>query len=318
MDSPFHRGERQLQAAIGVRDKVERMGQRVIRDFLPAEHAEFYAGLPFIFLGSVDGSGRPWASMLTGRPGFMSSPDPGTLTIDALPVAGDALRGNLQTNARLGLLGIDYAPRRRNRLAAAVAATTDTAIQLDIHQTFGNCPMYIQARDYLPADTMEGMQAELPHTTFSHFDEAAQTFIQQADNFYIASHHTDADDKHVRNGVDVSHRGGKPGFVRINDDQSLTFPDFRGNRHFNTLGNIVLNKQAGLLFVDFTNGDLLQLTGTAVIDTDSPDIARFEGAERLVHFTLDTGTLLPKAIPGKWNFIDYSPRLAKTGSWTRN
>jgi predicted pyridoxine 5'-phosphate oxidase superfamily flavin-nucleotide-binding protein len=318
-DSPFHRGERQLQTALGVRDKVEKMGQRVIRDHLPEQHAEFYAGLPYVFIGSVDASGRPWASMLTGQPGFMHSSDPSRFNINAWPVAGDALRDNLATGARLGLLGIDYAPRRRNRMAAGVVSTENNSMQLDVHQTFGNCPQYIQAREYLPVESgqndpdenLDGHHAQ----TFTEFDEAAQKLIAAADNFYIASYYAAADDEHVRNGADVSHRGGKPGFVRVNDERSLSIPDFSGNRHFNTLGNILLNGKAGLLFIDFDSGDALQLTGTAVIDTDCPDVARFEGAERLVHFTLESGALLRGAVPGQWNFIDYSPRLTKTGSW---
>ena len=65
-------------------------------------------------------------------------------------------------------------------------------------------------------------------------------------------------------GIDVSHRGGKPGFVRVDDGVGgtvLTFPDFRGNFFFNTLGNITAHPKAGLLFVDHETGGVLQLTG---------------------------------------------------------
>jgi len=301
-----------MQEALGVRDKVERMGQRMIRDHLPEQHAEFYSSLPFVFAGSVDASGRPWASLLMGQPGFMHSPNPGVLSIDAWPMAGDALHDNLYPNARIGLLGIDFATRRRNRLAAGIASTSGQSIQLAIHQTFGNCPMYIQAREY------ERPAFDTPHkagapVSLSRLSEDAQNIIANADNFYIASHH--ADGGAARHGADVSHRGGKPGFVRIDDDQSLTFPDFRGNRHFNTLGNILLNNKAGLLFIDFASGDLLQLTGKASIDTTSPHIKAFAGAERLVHFQLKSGTLLPRAIDGSWQFIDYASQLNSTGSW---
>jgi predicted pyridoxine 5'-phosphate oxidase superfamily flavin-nucleotide-binding protein len=53
----------------------------------------------------------------------------------------------------------------------------------------------------------------------------------------------------------VSHRGGRPGFVRIDGDDTLTVPDFNGNRFFNTLGNLAVHPRAGLLFIDFDNGD---------------------------------------------------------------
>ncbi|MFX6019220.1 pyridoxamine 5'-phosphate oxidase family protein, partial [Acinetobacter baumannii] len=84
-----------------------------------------------------------------------------------------------------------------------------------------------------------------------------------------------------RRQVDVSHRGGKPGFVRVDEAGVLTVPDFNGNRFFSTLGNIVLDGHAGLLFVDYASGDVLQMTGQAEVILDSPEIAAFEGAERL-------------------------------------
>ena len=73
--SPFHRGEVEIQTRLGVRDKIEMIGRRIIRDRMPDEHRSFFAQLPFIVVGSVDAAGRPWASLLTGAPGFVSSPD---------------------------------------------------------------------------------------------------------------------------------------------------------------------------------------------------------------------------------------------------
>ncbi|MEE9300595.1 MAG: pyridoxamine 5'-phosphate oxidase family protein, partial [Alphaproteobacteria bacterium] len=89
--SPFHRGEREVQERVGVRDKMEQFGRRVIRDHLPDEHREFYAQLPFIFIGSVDTQARPWASIVTGEPGFISTPDSKTLAVGVRPLYGDPL-----------------------------------------------------------------------------------------------------------------------------------------------------------------------------------------------------------------------------------
>ncbi|XLM22644.1 pyridoxamine 5'-phosphate oxidase family protein, partial [Chromobacterium piscinae] len=61
-----------------------------------------------------------------------------------------------------------------------------------------------------------------------------------------------------------SHRGGKPGFVKIDGD-TLTIPDFAGNGYFNTLGNLLRHPRAGLLFIDFSSGDTLQLAGRAEV-----------------------------------------------------
>ena len=66
--SPFHRGEREIQERLGVREQIEEVGKRFIRGFMPGEHRAFYARLPFLLIGSVDNraplgvgsGGAPW------------------------------------------------------------------------------------------------------------------------------------------------------------------------------------------------------------------------------------------------------------------
>ena len=86
-------------------------------------------------------------------------------------------------------------------------------------------------------------------------------------------------------GLDVSHRGGPPGFVRVDGDV-LTIPDYRGNRYFNTLGNLLLEPRAALLFVDFARGEMLQLQGRGDVAWDEADLP---GAERTWRFTVERG-----------------------------
>src|SRR5262245_65855305 len=114
--SPYHAGEQALQERAGVRERAERAGRRMIRDFMPEQHRQFFAAQPLAFVGSIDARGRPWASLLTGRPGFMGSPDPRALRVDALPAPGDPLSENLAAGAPPGMLGIDVATRPRNRV----------------------------------------------------------------------------------------------------------------------------------------------------------------------------------------------------------
>jgi ferredoxin-NADP reductase/predicted pyridoxine 5'-phosphate oxidase superfamily flavin-nucleotide-binding protein len=312
--SPFHQGEREIQTRLGVRDKIDAVGQRFIRDHIPDEHREFYAQLPFLMIGTIDKEGRPWASVLAGRPGFIHSPDPYTLEINTSPVCGDPLNDNLTKGAQVGLLGIEYRSRRRNRMTGRIAALNDGRIEIKVDQTFGNCPQYIQSRDFTLLPDIDKTGEVRPIQRLRHLDERARRIISQADNFYIATHYSD-DPGDRTQGTDISHRGGKPGFVRIEGDQTMTYPDFVGNYHFNTLGNILLNPRAGLLFIDFDAGDLLFLTVTAEIVWDSAEKRAFDGAERLVSFTLDEGLLVESAMPIRWNFLDYSPSLDKTGSW---
>ena len=202
-----------------------------------------------------------------GRPGFVESPDSQTLKINTRLVFGDPLTGHLSEGTDVGLLGIEYHSRRRNRMTGKVTEISDHSIIVKIDQTFGNCPQYIQSRDFELLPEIETVGEVLATTPVKRLDDRAQKIIAGADHFYIATHYSEnaGDDSH---GADVSHRGGKPGFVRIEDDRSLIFPDFVGNSHFNTIGNIFLNPRAGLMFIDFERGDLLYLTGKAEIIWD--------------------------------------------------
>jgi len=312
--SPFHRGEHEIQSRLGVREQIEHVGQRFIRDYLPGEHRQFYAQLPLLLVGSIDPSGRPWASVLAGRPGFLKSPDPRTLEVHVRPLFGDPLNENLAEGAQVGVLGIEYSTRRRNRLNGEVSLMGEGYFRIGVGQAFGNCPQYIQARNFELLPAIDHIGESRPVRRMHRLDERAREIISQADNFHIATHLSDRSGDAAQ-GADVSHRGGKPGFVRIDDAKNLTFPDFSGNYHFNTLGNILLNPRAGLLFIDFEQGDLLYLTCSAEIIWDSEECRAFAGAERLVRFTLDEGILLENAMPIRWDFLDYSPSLDQTGSW---
>jgi len=312
--SPFHRGEHEVQTRVGVRDSSEHIGQRFIRDYLPGEHKAFFTQLPFVLVGAIDADGRPWASILMGRPGFIDASDAHTLKINARQVFGDPLAGILVKGTDLGLLGIEFETRRRNRLSGKVTEFDDQTITLEINQTFGNCPQYIQSRDYELLPEIDAIGQPLPTQKIKKIGNRAQEIIRTADNFYIATHFSE-NEIDASQGADVSHRGGKPGFVRIENDRTLTIPDFAGNNHFNTIGNIVVNPRAGLLFIDFEGGDLLYLTGKAKIIWDSDETRAFVGAERFIRLTLDEGVLIENAVPIRWDFHDYSPSLGFTGSW---
>jgi len=312
--SPFHRGEQEIQTRLGVREQVENVGQRFIRDYMPGEHRHFYAQLPMLLVGSIDKSGRPWASVMVGRPGFLNTPDSRTLTIQSRPAFGDPLNDNLATGAQLGMLGIDYSTRRRNRLNGILTSIEESFLEVSVGQAFGNCPQYIQARDFEFLPAIDHLDEPRPTRHLDRLDKQAREVMTKADNFYIATHSSD-NSGNAADGTDVSHRGGKQGFVRIEDDKTLTFPDFSGNYHFNTMGNILLDPRAGLLFIDFENGDLLYLTCSAEIIWDSEELRAFTGAERLVKLTLDEGILVEGSMPIRWKFLEYSPSLDFTGSW---
>lgn len=305
-DSPFHAGERAIQARLGLQERLDRQGRRVIRTVLTAQHRSFFGMLPYVLVGSVDAQGQPWASMLVGAPGFLSSPDARTLQVDARPLPGDPLAANLSEGAALGLLGIELASRRRNRVNGLVRSRRTDGFTVQVEQTFGNCPQYIQARhaSLAPIDPPEPRAI----VALDRFGEEETALIAAADTFFIATAVEEAAAGRAA-GVDVSHRGGRPGFVWIDDARTLTIPDYSGNNHFNSFGNLELNPRAGLLFVDFKTGDLLHLTGTARVIWDGEEIRRHAGAERLLRFQLRQGRRLPASLPLQWSEPEFSPFL---------
>lgn len=311
--SPWHAGEQALQRHAGVGGRMEEIGRHVLRDYLIDQHRAFYAQLPFIVLGTVDDRGDAWATVRANMPGFLQSPDPQTLHVALARQAADPADTGMDDGAAIGMLGIELHTRRRNRLNGTIRRTGPEDFDVDAGQSYGNCPKYIQLRDF---GFVRDPSAEpiAPPISLTALDSEARRIIGMADTFFVATY---ADLAHGERQADVSHRGGKPGFVRAGDDGVLTIPDFAGNLFFNTLGNILANGKAGLVFADFETGDILQLTGDAEVVLDSSELEAFEGAERLWRFTPRRIIRRPDALPLRWasHAEGQSPSLRMTGSW---
>lgn len=268
LTSPWHAGEVELQRLVGSHEKMAAVGPMVIRPYMPDQHRAFFAELPFVVLGSVDAQGRPWATLRAGAPGFIGSPDDAHLEIGAAAGAGDPAK--FDVGSPVGMLGIQPHTRRRNRANGVVCSQPDESLHVQVLQSFGNCPRFITRREAI-FDPLPSAPPEAER--FDQLDDEARAVIAAADTFFVASYVRHADGAV---DVDVSHRGGPPGFVRVDDNDNLVIPDYAGNNFFNTLGNFVKNPVAGLMFVDFERRDLLQLTGrvTLELDASTQDAAR--------------------------------------------
>lgn len=289
--SPWHAGEKSLQEMAGVAARMEAVGQKVIRDHMLEQHRSFFQQLPFLVAASVDAKGRPWATLLEGSEGFIRSPSPQQLTIDAGLSVDDPATPGLRSGQAIGLLGIELHTRRRNRLNGQIRHSASGQLQVTVEQSFGNCPRYIQPRDYKRVDASAQRREES-----TKLNAATRTLIQAADTFFVASYVEHDDGKR---SVDVSHRGGRPGFIKV-EGNFLTIPDYAGNLHFNTLGNLLLNPLAGLLFIDFTSGSVLQLSGHAEVLLESPAVHLFEGAQRLWTLRVEQVVWRPAAVSLRW------------------
>ncbi|MCJ0972775.1 pyridoxamine 5'-phosphate oxidase family protein [Pseudomonas sp. PS1] len=304
MNTPFHDGERWVQARVGVQEKMAQIGSRVIRPFMPEQHRQFFACLPTLLLGAADADGQPHASIIWGSPGFVWSPHPQVLSIAARLESDDPIAACLSPRAAVGVLGLSWHTRRRNRANGRIVERDADGLSVAVAQSFGNCPKYIQARPWrsqarTAGDRLGGVGP----------DSAWLELVGRSDTLFIASGSAGAEGC----GLDVSHRGGPSGFVEVADDGRLWLPDYSGNQFFNTLGNLVREPRCGLLFIDFASGDLLQIQAHAEVvwpqQYGAHGIVAAPGAERMVVFTPARWALRRARLPLSFGAPECSPFL---------
>ncbi|WP_424970833.1 pyridoxamine 5'-phosphate oxidase family protein [Dinoroseobacter sp. S76] len=294
--SPFHAGERAAQARVGITGLAQRVAG-FVRPFMPEQHRAFFAAQPFLVLAGADAEGQHWVTLLDGPEGFITSPDPTSLAIAARPDPQDPLAETLGRGADIGVLGIELATRRRNRMSGRMRQSA-TGFEIEVRQSYGNCPQYIHERRWhrtapRPAPRARAAQALSPAQTAR---------IRAADTLFLGTGQAGVAGA-ASDGFDASHRGGAPGFVEVLDPTHLRIPDYAGNNFFNTIGNLLENPAIGLVFVDFETGGLLHLTGRARIDWDARG-SDDPGAQRLIDVEV-TGVLdRPEALSLRWHKDD--------------
>ena len=292
----YHSGEIAVQTRAGVSEDAAEVGEGIV-DRVPEAARDFLARRRMVVIATIDARGRVWASVVTGEPGFLSVLDDRNVRIGALPSEGDPLLENIRSEGHVALFIPDLAAPRRIRLNGR-GQIQGGEIHVHAEQVYGNCRRYIQERLLLGTRAPSG-ELPVPVTRTTELSPADRDQILRADTFFIATEHPDA-------GADASHKGGNPGFVKVLDDRRIAFPDYNGNHMFNTLGNLAINPNAGLLFIDFDSGRTLQLTGRASIDWN-PERARvFAGAERVVDFEVAEIVTHANGFPLMVKFRQYS------------
>ncbi len=256
---------------------------------MPEQHRAFFSALPFMVVGLADQNGHPWATTLSGPPGFMNSIEENLLAINAWLQPGDPSHSSIRDGAPIGGLGI---------------------FSIRVQQSFGNCPKYIQARNERPRHSSK----RAPECrTASHLGDSDVSFVAESDTFFIASRSAQLDQEESSQGLDVSHRGGRPDFVQVVSANELCFPDFSGNLLLNTLGNLEVDARAGLLFIDFRSRAMLHIIGRARICWNVPETMRSAGVERLIFFDIQCVVIRDHAFPHSFDFVSYSPHLGAEG-----
>jgi predicted pyridoxine 5'-phosphate oxidase superfamily flavin-nucleotide-binding protein len=251
----FHDGELAVQRQAGVRQDAARLSRMLEPAELSGGMAGFLAERTLLVITGRDAAGRLWTSPLAGPPGFLEVRSGTGLAVHAGVPAGDPLHG-ITAGQRLGTTSMDFALRRRVRINGTLTEATGDLLVLDVEQAYGNCPQYIQQRLLTPDAT--GPQSPGDVRRGAVLEPYDIEMIRSADTFFLGT-------AHPQRGADAAHRGGPPGFVRV-DERGLWWPDYPGNNLFNSLGNLAVSPEAALLFPDFTTGATLHLSGTARVE----------------------------------------------------
>lgn len=303
-------------------------GPRVIRPFMPDQHREFYSNQPFLVAAARDSRDKLWSTLLFGSSqqnpaSFVQSPTPERLVLQSQPLPGDALEGALQTGSDLGILGIEFATRRRNRVNGRIEANDGEKMTFKVDQSFGNCPQYIKPRDWwterkssTSPSVDNGMQhidgASMP-TRPDRLTKDQIHIMEKAETIFVATGYR-GEGEDPRFGNDASHRGGTAGFLKIsNDGKKILLPDYAGNNMYMSLGNLVADNRMGITVPLYESGGMIQMTGTATIQWEDDDqqqegisggvsLADFPGALRWLEFEIEEIVELPAgSLPIRWD-----------------
>ncbi|MFF1295553.1 MULTISPECIES: pyridoxamine 5'-phosphate oxidase family protein [unclassified Streptomyces] len=284
----YHAGSRSVQDRVGVREQADHVGQAIGEGVKPVA-AAFLELQPLLVLGAADPStGRVWASPLSGAPGFVRATGPHRMSVAGGVPETDPLATALTTpGTPVGTIALDPRTRRRMRLNGRLRPTA-RGFAVEAEKVFANCPKYLQRRHSyeVVGDRRRGVAVR-----GGELGPGQAEFISAADTFFMAT-------VHFGTAAEASHRGGNPGFVHVDSRRELSWRDYPGNSMFLTLGNLAADPRAGLLFLDWTSGTTLQLTGEAHTEF---------GTERRVRFTVTEVVQTPSAVPLRWSAPEYSP-----------
>ncbi|KAH8904284.1 hypothetical protein BR93DRAFT_946640 [Coniochaeta sp. PMI_546] len=289
---------------------------------MPPQYGYRIAASPLVAFGALDEEGRPWTTILGGERGFSQPIQKGFLGAKSLvdrahdPVVqallGSALPDGelLQVEKPVSALSVDLENRDRVKIAGRMIAGvlsrqegTDTAVSememaVLVKETLGNCPKYMNKkiiRAHVPSPKLVSDTLPLP--------KEALDLIEKADMFFLTSANGEA--------MDTNHRGGPQGFVRVArnapDEVVVVYPEYSGNRLYESLGNLYLNPKIGIAIPDFDTSDVLYLTGTAKILAGADAAALIPHQKLAIKITLTAARFVKDSLPFRGVLGERSP-----------
>ncbi|KAF4464603.1 oxidoreductase FAD-binding [Fusarium albosuccineum] len=317
--SEFHQGERAMHQLL----KVPRLENPTIPG-LPPRYGMRVMQSSLVALGTLDNQGRPWTTVWGGERGFARPVAEGVLAFNSAvdtrhdPVfkalwdgvdddgvqQGAINRPNHGEGKTMAGLSIDLETRDRVKLAGKMIAGATVeegkAVQMAmaVTESLGNCPKYLNKKDIVLSE----MKPELVSETLQLPQEALD-LIASADMLFLSS----------TNGhtMDTNHRGGSPGFIRVikneHDGLELIYPEFSGNRLYQTLGNFKINPLVGIAIPDFNNANVVYLTGTASVLLGEEASSILARSRLAVKISVTSAKFVKSGLPFRGSLGEYSP-----------
>ena len=204
--------------------------------------------------------GQPWASLLAGPAGFVSSPTPQRLRIRAQALPADPAAVLWREGAPVALLGLQAHTGRRNRMNGRIVRAGAEGFEVRWPRVSATARVHPPAPG--PAYAGDGRSASSERRWL---DAASRALVGAADTFFIASTHpAAARARRPSAGVGVSHRGRPAGFVRVQPD-GAALPRLHGQFLLQHAGQPAAGAALRVPFVDFATGERLHLAGRAVV-----------------------------------------------------
>lgn len=312
----YHYGELTAQEKAGTLGTAAELaaGMRNSLNF-SANHDAFLTAQSFAVISSVDlESGYVWVTPLFAKSGDLIAISENEIAISAHCVPKEDSLHLIEPGTPLSLLGIDLNKRTRHRIngvALGFDNKGDRKLHLEVKEYTPNCPKYINRREIIfDANNPETINESAKREERSALTETDQILIRSMDTLWIGSYAPNA-------GADCNHRGGKPGFIRVTSPSTIEWPEYRGNGMHFTAGNLEVHDRAGVTVVDFESGNMIQMTGRAVVDWNHD--GRYEGASRAIVFHIEHLVRTDNVTSHRWKRLDYSPyNPATTGENSLN
>ncbi|KAF2870261.1 oxidoreductase-like protein [Massariosphaeria phaeospora] len=320
----WNEGETTMQKLLRVPDMDNPTSQ-----MLTPQAANMLQRGPLLIVGTLDAQDRPWTTLWGGQPGF-SRPLGGNIIGTSTIVDGvndpvvQALVGHVESGEMvqgaqkmISGLTLDLMTRKRVKLAGRMVAGTLEEVDVEyaegaerpgkvaskqhqlqlgvnVEQSVGNCPKYMNQYDLRPALVTSEIISQS-----SSLSLEAKALIAKADMFFLSSS--------TPKDMDTNHRGGPSGFVRVLSDTEFVYPEYSGNRFYQSLGNLYMNPKIGITFPDYESGNVLYTTGHAEILIGNDAASLLPGSNLALRIKIDEARLVRGGLPFRGTKKNPSP-----------